>query len=80
MFLCGPASIISTSTRWFSPGPTFAVTMTSAPGCAAFQMHFGGGNRKAGSSNLIARVSVDCKSKNRVSKGREEDIRRCREW
>lgn len=44
------------STRWFGPGPTFAVTMTSELGCAAFQMHFGGGYRDPWSANLMACV------------------------
>ncbi|KAG5643403.1 hypothetical protein DXG03_000981 [Asterophora parasitica] len=42
------------SILWFAPGPTFAVTMTNEFGCAAFQMHFGGGYLAAWSENFIA--------------------------
>jgi len=44
------------STRWFGPGPTFAVTMTRELGWAEFQMHLEGGYRDAWRANLIACV------------------------
>jgi len=53
-FLCGDESTISISTLWYSFNPTFAVTITSVFGCAAFHIHFAGGKRKAWRENLMA--------------------------
>jgi len=55
----GLESTISTSTRWFGPGTTLAVTMTRVFVCAGFHMHFDWGYRCAGRVNLIACVEGD---------------------
>lgn len=52
------------STRWWVPGPTLAVTMTSAWICAAFHIHFGMGKRAAGRANLMACVKGAMNAKN----------------
>jgi len=54
-----------TSTRWLSPGPTLAVTMTRVSVCTVFQIHFVGGYWKAGRLNLIAATKWTVERKRR---------------
>lgn len=69
------------SIRWWSPGAIFAVTMTSAPGCAAFQMHFGAGKRAAWRANLMACAGWQSSRRTVASQRRgRPDVRDGRRW